>query len=831
MLAGLLSIEPASTREQVSHVLIDQAGVASVHARDGRRLGGGQMTLNNLEDQVQLLSDTGIFGGASIETNGHGFTITLHASNQEERAAWENRMHHAEQHHCGIELLGAAARLRLTQWHRDEAMLEVQRQVWAAADAGVPKTVIADLSGVARKTVYEILKTERPRVDVAPAPEQPQSQPAASEPLPTTPTDQSRPAITSEDLIRLPVGHTQPCVMCSTPTNYVTAAGEALHTAACLQFYVQGFPTREPSTANPAPSSAAAEPSQSATVIPPPPIRPPRQQAQADATGVAATPQTTRRPVKPASKAPSRSRFAAAAAAWDGTQLYLPGGTTQPFDPPVHIGEVALLAHTHRLGHGGGAALPDRGEIWLYPGALEVLGLPIEVALPALGSPKERRQARDEAFGALSNLTAIERAIEDGWVLDRDRVDARTRIRHPNLLPVGAHLVMIPWSDFTGMPLLVEGTETAEQMATLVEPAVLVDRLQEFADLTGITWRVTAAETGVDLVDVTRPPLREGESAGAKAALIRGETPDLPQFLSPRARRGDARFATDFERVFSWWRPWESLMDEEKARKYVIAFDHSGHFLGPYTSTQLGLRGVEQLTGEAARWDGSERPGYWAVSRWEPPSWMFPDPAAASGTAIDQDKILVTAHTLKQLDMITPGFTSSLTYHWAWVWTETARYLEPAGERLKKARQEGSQPVADTVKQIYSHMTQKLASLDSPPPQLHLRRPDWRDHLVAAARSALLRTVVNIQQTTGAIPLVVDRDTVIYAVDTDDPTEAWPGDPRKYGWGQGQWKPDSIALLEEWGPAALPTRKPGSLSRWDYANVTKRMTKIHGERN
>lgn len=831
LLAGLLSIQPAARREQASHVVITEDGHAAVHARDGQPLGGGSLPLDDLDAQIQTLAQSGLFGGVSIEQSEQGRVVKLHSGSEEERQQWLRRMTHAEDLDLGERMLAAAAQLRVTQWRRDQAMLEVQRQVWAAADAGVAKTIIADLVGVARKTVYEILNSERPEPLDEPAPTPPAAAAVAADEPATAPSPHAgaRDAVTAADLIRLPVGRKVPCVMCGTDTNHVTPISEeGLHTGACLGFYNEGRPTREPRPA-PAPNepATAAPPSREST----PSTQAPRPQPVA--TQAASTTRPKRngahRESRPATT--SRSRFAAAVAAWDGNLLYMPGGAVHEFTAPSHLGEVASLVSTYRLGHGGGAALPDRGEIWLYPAALETLGLPLEVNLPTTGSAKERREARRAAFDALSHLGVIERARDDGWILDNDRVEARTRMRHPDLLPGGAHLVMIPWSETTGMPLLVEGTETPEQMSSVVSPAVLVDRLQEFADLIGVTWRVSAAETGVDLVDVTRPPLRPGDEPGTRIALTRGEIPDLPEFLNPRVRRGDARFSSDVERVFSWWRPWESLLEQEKSCRYVMAFDHTGHFLGPYTSTMLGVRGVQQLTGEAARWDGTERPGYWAVTRWQTPSWMFPDPALASGPAIDEDKVLVTAHTLKQLDMIVPGFSSSLTYHWAWVWQENTRYLEPTGERLKKARREGSEPVAATVKQVYAHMTQKLASLDSPPPQLHLRRPDWRDHLVAAARSALLRTVVTIQQTSGAIPLVVDRDTIIYAVDTDDPAQAWPGDPAKYGWSQGQWKPDSIALLKEWGPSALPPRKPDSRARWDYSHVTKHMTKIRTERS
>lgn len=63
--------------------------------------------------------------------------------------------------------------------------------------------------------------------------------------------------------------------------------------------------------------------------------------------------------------------------------------------------------------------------------------------------------------------------------------------------------------------------------------------------------------------------------------------------------------------------------------------------------------------------------------------------------------------------------------------------------------------------------------------------------------------------------MVVSRDTVLFAVDTDDPEQAWPGKPEKFGTGAGQWKPVGVAPLETWGPEHLPEISGGS-RRWNY---------------
>lgn len=45
--------------------------------------------------------------------------------------------------------------------------------------------------------------------------------------------------------------------------------------------------------------------------------------------------------------------------------------------------------------------------------------------------------------------------------------------------------------------------------------------------------------------------------------------------------------------------------------------------------------------------------------------------------------------------------------------------------------------------------------------------------------------------------VAVLTDTVLYLSDDPDPATAWPGDPKKYGTGFGQFKPEGSALLSD----------------------------------
>lgn len=792
LLEGIASLRP-SDRARLSHLELaptENGWQVTLHALDSV-IGQGDLDLEpTLEQQATALADSGLCGGIAWGQNECAQLAWLWSANPTQRADWQSRQDQAAASPQASAVVVAGDAVRAAAWRHREALVALRDAARGAAGAReLDHATIAKLSGLTHDDVETALTPSTP-TNVANQPHAPNLTPA---PTPST------------GLVRMPMGHSAPCIICRTPAT--TTLGEvAVHPAECLRQYRERDTERDAHVE----AEAAATPSSTAPAA--------AQRAETRPARAVKTSATT--PPTPGPKR-DRSRFAAAVAAWDGRTLYLPG-TQQPWNGAHHLGDVALLVKDHQLGHGGGAALPDRGEIWLYPDALAALGLPAQADIARGHDAKTRAAAREETFGPMTALPAVQDAIAAGWVIDGGRIDVRTRIKHPDLLPGGAQIIALPWTDIGGQALLTKGMR-GQDLLTPAAPEVLVRRLQDAADLIGLTWRVSPGQTGVDLIDTLRPPLREGQESGHKERLTYGREHELPSFLKARGR--DLRFR-EIERVFSWWRPWEELLEEERGRRYAIAYDHGSHFLNPYTSTELGLGGIKHLTGVAARWDGSERPGYWVVSKWATPTWALPDPANGGGVAVAEDKILVTAHTLRQLAKLDPALPDSLTYYEAWVWTDTARYLEQVGQRLGQARDHGSPEVAAAVKQIYAHLTQKIASVDKPPPQVHLRAPDWRDMLVAAARTGLLSTLITNRDHSGALPLVVTMDTIVYAVDSDDPRAAWPGRAQKYGTGRGQWKPIGIAPLDQWGPHALPAHGLENL-RFDYANITKAMTALN----
>lgn len=614
-----------------------------------------------------------------------------------------------------------------------------------------------------------------------------------------------------------PHGHSSPSTPSSPEPTTTLPAGDPQQSSAdtpstAFQPRVTG-PTEAPVT------GAATEVTGEVTGLNQPLTRP-----VTGVTGVTGTPSHT--PAREAAPTHARSasvpsrgpaRFSAPAAVLDGAEIELVGGREAVASEIRHLGDVARLTRTYRLGWGGGEdRLPDEGQVWLTTATLQHLGLPAVIDVPV-----DDFQARDDwraqvrkAFEAIAQLPAVTAAIEDGWQITH--LDAWTRLWHPEHRG-GAWIVVPGWFRVQGVSLLSTDPDDDPQALLgedLASPTVLVRRLHEFARQLGVSYRITPAATGLDLIDWTRPPRKDADdskgSGRRRVAVIRDES-ELPDFL---ASETDRRRFRSLEQDFSWWRPWSTLTTSELNCRYAVAYDRGRSYLAPWSSLRLGVEGLTHTT--EAHWDGSEKPGYWLLDPdWAKDwPWWLPDLMKASGAPVE-DGHWVTTPTLRQLQAV--GITPTIRE--SWTWQSEARYLEPAAKALSHALTASSDPaVVQTLKKVFSATVGKLGQVERPRGRgAHLHRPDWRHHIIAQSRLAIQLTVMKAQQLTGAVPLVVDRDTIVYASNHDDPTQAWPGDPAKLGTGIGQWKPVGIAPLAEWGPQYLPSDRLHH--RWNYDGV------------
>lgn len=792
LLRALASLPPLQ-RERASQLVLGDGSAEVVFHGQSESVSGPIRADVALDEQLLELEDSGLVGGVVRS----GAIVTLWSADKDERGRWERRQDLVDRHPETEEVLANRGRQRLAEYHATRARRDALAGVRRALGAGVgSKATLADLAGVSRTTVYEALKDAPAGEEGTPAsvPGDPSPAPTPPAPTPSGSTTGASPAVQSHrrpagQLVRMPTGHEEPCVVCSTPA-FSTYGEVAVHPAECLNLYLEGA-GRESSPTENTPTAPAATPDSSPARPTPKPA--PEQPA----------------PARREKRSNGEGRFAALAAVLDAESLYLPDGSTHSWSAE-HLGEVAALVSEHRLGWGGGKTRPLRGEIWLTASAVERLGLPVDVGLTKDGFRPERLKEAREAFTRLNVEPAVSEAIAAGWQLREgvDHVEPRTRIKHPELLPHAAELVFLPWTATEGVALF-EGA--------LENPHELASRAQELASRLGIGWRISDGSTLLDLIDHTRRPRDPSESLQESTATrsVRFRVPgEEPPFL--RGGNADTRFA-QIERDFSFWREWESLDEETRGLPYVHVFDHGSHYLNPFTSTRLGVEGLEELTGAAAEWDGTESPAYYLVDRWEWPHWNLPDPLATGGGFIEDGKVWVTSHTLQQLTKVDGDIPSTLTYHKAYRWQHHVAYLERAGRLLKAARADGSDPVADTVKAMYSAGVQKFAATESDP-NYHLWRPSWRDMLVGAARTALFSQMVSIQKNprrpmVERIPLVVARDSIIFASSEPDPEKAWPGDPGKLGRGAGQYHWSGTTALAEWGPEALARR--GGMWRYE----------------
>lgn len=757
----------------------------------------------SLDVQVAELESTGLLGELRSSRTATGLSVLTWAGDREAKA-WRKRIALSLQHPSHEQLLRRAGQLKLTTWRLEADRAAVNEAIWQA-DGAVLRTSRSDLlalAQVSRSTFYNAIESKPADLDV-------EEQELPFEELPYDDTD--------EDIVDKP-HEEQP-----TPAEAVhDGVEQPVAIEQIEETLVEALPDGVELTEAARPERREA-PAQRLTTpvvveddeVPRASVRPARKGASVK------SPASSSRQTLAVAKA-STDRFSAPAAVLDDEAIYFADGTSAPWSA-LHIGDLALLAQKYRLGWGGGEdRLPDLGQVWLEPSALEKLEMPTSLGVDE-GILDQARWAREikDAFTRIAELPAFALAGQEGW--EFTTVHAWTRVWHPQLMRAGVWIVTPSWQTISRVALTAvetDGGSLADELNTRTAPApVLAKRLRDFAVAMGVAYRITPAATGLDLIDHTRPPRRDqNDDRGTgrnRSALVRGVAAEVPGFL--RAT-DDTRFA-NLEADFSWWRAWESLTETERSRKFVVAFDRGRSYLSPWSSISLGVEGLIHHT-QDVRWNGKEEPGYWLIDSLQPGEWPWslPDLGKSAGAHVEDNLMWVTTHTLRQMDMV--GITPRV--HEAYTWDHTARYLEPAAKQFRQALEVATDPaVVATIKNTYTSTVGKLGQRDHAS-TFHLWRPDWRHHIIAATRTAILRGLLVAQEASGAIPLVVDRDTVMYAADTDDVRAAWPGDPKKLGVGIGAWKPAYIADLATWGPTHLPSK--GMTGRFRYNRAVDDMT-------
>ncbi|MFD8386184.1 hypothetical protein ACFV2X_48090 [Streptomyces sp. NPDC059679] len=460
-------------------------------------------------------------------------------------------------------------------------------------------------------------------------------------------------------------------------------------------------------------------------------------------------------------------RAAAAVAHTDG--LHLPDGQVLPLPPieDLHAGRFALLVDELDLGHGGSARgagasakwRPDDGQIYITAALTEALGLPV----PEDGPPDERRAYLAEH----TDHPFLARARAEGWQVHRWGSPIRIwRERPDGGRNQSAQLVIVPHAVLHGDRFLEDDPA----------PAVLARRVQQLADIVGITYRRSPGVTGHELLRATRP-----KSGGRAAALARAE---MPQILMEHRNLYTPRV---------WDR---QPTPDELNRRYVLAYDARASYLSVCSSVEVGRGAVQHLIAPEFN---PKIPGLWMAKPlpWE--HWGTFDPfGPRPADGVPRPYATPTlAYAQKDLKL-------DIEITEAWVWPDHYRMLEPWYRQLAGARKalatDTDETVAATLKDVYTNSIGLFNSdhLRGDPkrniPDSQTFLPYVQQAVLAAQQANLTRAILRVGETANLWPIAVKTDCLFYVVDDPDFTTAVPLKMEK---DLGNFKPEGAAHAKD----------------------------------
>lgn len=451
------------------------------------------------------------------------------------------------------------------------------------------------------------------------------------------------------------------------------------------------------------------------------------------------------------------SPFRAAAAVLHTDGVWLPDGERVELSKPIeHLGDVAKLIATLRLGHKNGWKTED-GQLFVTADAAAELGIPI-AQLPKYEIPK-----------ALKELTLdhplVVGAIEAGFeVGGKDHsLNATTRVWHPDNRELRGRFVLIP----------ALGTDFHHIVDDDPDPVTIARRLQRFADALGATYSISASTTGLDLMQILHWKQRE-------------------EYFAPLRPVPPAEIST-LEADIDWHR---APSEAERAHRWVHAYDRGGSYLAGVSGLELGI-GPATYHPDGYEFD-KRLPGYWRITMPEKAEWLAPNPIDPRNRDIAGQQTWVTTPTLDVA--IASGYDPEI--HEAYVWERHSRIYDTWYERIRDARTalDTGDPddtrARDVLKELYVRTLGLTASFEH-----HQGRPGFapeRYHFIQArAKANIIRRIQQIGADTGRWPVAISKDTVLYTSDESDPVAAWPGKTEHFGRGLGQYKYEGTAPLEK----------------------------------
>lgn len=290
-----------------------------------------------------------------------------------------------------------------------------------------------------------------------------------------------------------------------------------------------------------------------------------------------------------------------------------------------------------------------------------------------------------------------------------------------------------PWLSSRTGPLWVQDIAVREFAADLAR----------YQELTGSPFYATPGVSGLALMrDVTR-----------LAAAPKWVAP-------PKISMEGLRHAEDDYRL------WEQPGNADGTFEHT--YDANGMYLGAAGAVYLP---VSELAFVRGGWFDAKRAGYWQIVRpvWNDPNMPHPCGNHQSGSGL----IWVTTPTMSLLaELASAGLLEMPDVVASWT-AASSRVLRQWQSRLSGAL--GSLAEFDgpqmrrAIKATYAEAIGLLGREGG-----RVWRPDWRHHVIAAARCNLFRRVWSVGMATGRWPVRLRVDAVTYTSDEYDPVAAVP---------------------------------------------------------
>jgi hypothetical protein len=512
---------------------------------------------------------------------------------------------------------------------------------------------------------------------------------------------------------------------------------------------------------------------------------------------------------EPAPKASKRSRRAATcgtglggtpAAVLDTDGLWMPDETKIDLTEPVtHLGHVAELAYTYNLGYQLTPARDEKpgygepGQIWITEDACGGLGIDVDTLVAA----KPRR--RDEVMREITEgIPFVADAVAAGWRLGGSaegaapRLGIWTRVFAADKKRKGVWVVVIPgmasrgdsFQDVRNVPILID--KDTEDGIELAAAGTVARRLKLFADAHRFPWKLNPGVTAIDLMIACRPKGTTIEDW--RNGPLAPSTFEVPFTVN------------DVERDFNWTR---TLTAGERTCRYVHAYDRGGSY-------PAAIAGLELPIGDPVHYpDGSvfadptqleqllQAPGLVTIVVPPPQDWRVPFLLNPAGLQFTGPKPVTTARLDRAVQL---GYTPTIVE--AYTWPEHGRVLIGWYERIRDASTvlDTDDPDAQAARDQSKVVRNVGIGLMGSDPNLKGKTgydPMKRLSIVGKASANIAYRLDLIAKNTKRWPVAAEKDTVLYVCDDPDPQAAWPGGPKTWGRGFGQYKHEGSALLAE----------------------------------